>query len=365
MVTCGAARARKDGGPGQVFMTTDAVGGVWRYTVELCRGLAERGWHTDLSIVGPPPSAVQWRELPADTHAIASGIPLDWRAETPCDYVSAASRLSRSAVSSDVALIHAPAFIGEVHWNVPVTTVVHSCLTTWFEAVRGGPVPPDYAWRAEATARGLRRADAVAAPTRAFAETVRRSYGLPGVTAIHNGRRPMALPAVPRGRAVLTAGRLWDDGKKVAVLDEAAAGLSAPLRAAGSRRGPDGEAVPLHNAQPLGSLEEAEMACALASHTVFASAARYEPFGLAVLEAAQAGLALVLSDIPTFRELWDGAATFVPADEPDAWRAALERVLDAPQPWADLAQARAGRYTVQACVDGTLGFLCRAMEAAT
>ena len=41
--------------------------------------------------------------------------------------------------------------------------------------------------------------------------------------------------------------------------------------------------------------------------------ALYEPFGLAVLEAAQAGCALVLSDIPTFRELWDGAALFVAA----------------------------------------------------
>jgi hypothetical protein len=35
-----------------------------------------------------------------------------------------------------------------------------------------------------------------------------------------------------------------------------------------------------------------------------------EPFGLAVLEAAQAGCPLVLSDLPGFRELWDGAALF-------------------------------------------------------
>ena len=32
-----------------------------------------------------------------------------------------------------------------------------------------------------------------------------------------------------------------------------------------------------------------------------------------MLEAAGAGCPLVLSDIPTFRELWDGAALFVPA----------------------------------------------------
>ena len=63
----------------------------------------------------------------------------------------------------------------------------------------------------------------------------------------------------------------------------------------------------------------------LAARPVFVSAALYEPFGLAVLEAAQAGCALVLSDIPTFRELWDGAALFVAADDAAGFAAALER----------------------------------------
>jgi glycosyltransferase involved in cell wall biosynthesis len=40
----------------------------------------------------------------------------------------------------------------------------------------------------------------------------------------------------------------------------------------------------------------------------------YEPFGLAVAEAARAARPLVLSDIPTFRELWgDAALTSRPA----------------------------------------------------
>ena len=49
----------------------------------------------------------------------------------------------------------------------------------------------------------------------------------------------------------------------------------------------------------------------LPTRPIFVSVSRYEPFGLAVLEAAHAGCALVLSDIPTFRELWQGAASFV------------------------------------------------------
>lgn len=43
--------------------------------------------------------------------------------------------------------------------------------------------------------------------------------------------------------------------------------------------------------------------------------------GLSVLEAAQAGCALVLGDIDSLRELWDGAATFVPERQALAARA--------------------------------------------
>ncbi len=345
-------------------MSTDAVGGAWRYTVELCRGLSARGCTPEVIVFGPQPSGVQQGELAPHAHLVTTPVPLDWLAESPSDHASAASLLAGSASSADIALLHTPAFIGHRPWPVPVTVMMHSCLTTWFASVRGGTAPSDYAWRAAAAADGLRRADAVAAPTRAFAQAVRDAYGLAEVTAIHNGRRPLALPDVPRERAVLTAGRLWDDGKNVAVLDIAAAGLSAPLRAAGSLRHPDGWSVPLCNAHPLGSLDEAGMARAYASAAVFASASRYEPFGLAVLEAAQSGMALVLSDIPSFRELWDGAAVFVPPDDPDAWRAALEATLAAPAPWAARARQRAARYTADACADGTLAFLSRAMAAA-
>ena len=50
-----------------------------------------------------------------------------------------------------------------------------------------------------------------------------------------------------------------------------------------------------------------------------------------MLEAAQAGCALVLGDIPTLRELWDGAAIFVSPDQPSTLRLALQGLIeDAP-----------------------------------
>src|SRR5207244_3630962 len=81
---------------------------------------------------------------------------------------------------------------------------------------------------------------------------------------------------------------------------------------------------------------------------IYALPARYEPFGLSALEAALAGCALVLGDIPSLRELWDGAARFVPPDDAGALREALRELICDPQLRAGLgikARRAAEQYT--------------------
>jgi glycosyltransferase involved in cell wall biosynthesis len=109
--------------------------------------------------------------------------------------------------------------------------------------------------------------------------------------------------------------------------------------------------VELAHAQALGQLSAQEIGAWLARARIYASSALYEPFGLGVLEAAQAGCALVLSDIPTFHELWDGAAVFVDPNSPQAYAEAFDALAGDP-PRAlrlgELARARAARFTVEA-----------------
>jgi glycosyltransferase involved in cell wall biosynthesis len=150
---------------------------------------------------------------------------------------------------------------------------------------------------------------------------------------------------------VLTVGRLWDDGKNVRVLDEAGARLKVPVEAVGPLSGPNGTAVSFEHLQTPGELGLEQISARLAARPIFASSALYEPFGLSVLEAAQAGCALVLSDIPTFRELWGGAATFVAVDDAQGFATAIDNLLARPERRAELgaeAQIRALRYTPEA-----------------
>ncbi|MBV9783376.1 MAG: glycosyltransferase [Acidisphaera sp.] len=353
--------------PRRVLLSADAVGGVWRYALELADGLAGQGIETVLAVLGPAPSPAQAREAQAvpGLQLCSTGLALDWTAADAEALAAAGDGLVALAASRqvDIVHLHAPALAAWTRFAMPVVVVAHSCVGTWWRAVRGGPLPADLAWRAEPTARGLRAADAVIAPSRSFAAALRAEYGELAIDVVHNGRTPLAVPEIPRERAVLTAGRLWDEAKNVALLDAAAARLDVPVYAAGPVAFENGAQLQSRSLQLLGVVDDAALRRRMAGTAVFASVSRYEPFGLAVLEAAQAGMALVLSDIPTFRELWDGAALFV-SDDVEALAEALRRVLDDGESWARAARVRSGCFGAADMVRGTLAVLRKARGAA-
>jgi glycosyltransferase involved in cell wall biosynthesis len=300
-------------------MTTDAVGGVWTHALELAAAMAPRGVRTTLAVLGPGLDATR-RARAAQVprlDLVETGLPLDWLAETEAEVLQAGHAVAALATRSGAQLLqlNSPALAAAAEFPCPVVGVCHSCLATWWQAVRDGPMPEDFTWRVGLLARGYARCDALVAPSAAFAAATASAYGLTHAPeVVWNGRGPGRV-AGAASRFAFTAGRLWDDGKDLATLNRAAARLDLPVFAAGPACGPNGTTVDLRHLRLLGSLDDAALEGWLARGPVFVSTARYEPFGLAVLEAARAGCALVLSDIPSFRELWDGAALFVAAGD--------------------------------------------------
>jgi glycosyltransferase involved in cell wall biosynthesis len=345
-------------------MTADAVGGVFTYALDLSRGLAARGVRTTLAVVGPPPSAAQAAEARAISGLtlVHTGLELDWTAGASATVEAAGPRLAELAERSgaDLVQVNSAALAAHGDFPCPVVVAAHSCMGTWWRAVRGGPMPADFVWRTALAGRGYERAEAVVAPSQAFAEATARQHGLDRApVVVRNGRTAARARRRPEPAAfAFTAGRLWDAGKNLEVLDAAAARIRAPVIAAGPVQGPHGGRLPLARLVMAGDLSAAEVQRILARRPVFVSTALYEPFGLAVLEAAQSGCALVLSDIPTLRELWDGAALFVDPRDPGAVTEALNAVLHGPELRATLAAAataRARRYTVERMAGGMLG----------
>jgi glycogen(starch) synthase len=311
----------------KVLMTADTVGGVFTYARDLAAALDAE---VVLATFGPRPGPRAHRDLK-----------LEWM-DDPWDDLAAAERwLLELEAQERPDVVHLNAFAhGAAPFRAPKLVVGHSCVLSWWRAVKEAPAPSEWdAYRARVRA-GVQAAHAVVAPTAFMLRELARLYGpLPaGGRVIHNGS---AAPGAegPKERFVLAAGRFWDEAKNLTTLDAAARDLGAPVLLAGDTGGRS----PRH-ARALGPLAPGELASLRARAAVFAAPARYEPFGLAILEAARAGCSLVLGDIPSLRELWDGAARFVDPGDPDALCAALDEALQTPLP----ATERGRRYSLEA-----------------
>ena len=359
----------------QIFMTADAVGGVWQYALDLAHGLHSHGVETTLALLGPRPDASRIEEASAvdGLTLLPLDLPLDWTAATADEVMRAGATLTALADETGADLVHlnSAGLAAGAGFRAPVVIGCHSCVATWWAAVRSGPVPDDFLWRAKHVLQGYRAADALIAPTAAFADVSCRTYGLGEAPfVVHNGRSRIAprrdRPAFAASFA-FTAGRLWDDGKNLAVIDRAAARLAIPIVVAGPTEGPNGARIDLQHAKSLGPLSGAEIARWLRACPIFLSSALYEPFGLAVLEAAQAGCPLILSDIASFRELWDGAALFVPARDDRAFARAVEEIVkdaDLRGRMGAAAMKRALDYSVEAMTAETLAIYRPLLDAA-
>jgi glycogen(starch) synthase len=357
--------------PRHVLMTTDAVGGVWTYALDLSAGLLARGIAVTLAVLGPSPGPAQRRaakRIPGLT-LVETGLPLDWTAERPEEVAEAARGVAALTAARGADLVHlnTPALAAEARFSTPVVGACHSCLASWWSAVRGDtPMPESFRWRTDLLSRGYAGCDRLIAPSYAFMQTTAALYGAVPV-AVHNGRAASRRAAqTDRSLVVLTSGRLWDEGKNVRTLDRAAGRMRGQVHAAGALKGPDGQIATFNHILCLNQLDAPVLAERLERSAVFASLSLYEPFGLGVLEAAQAGCALVLSDIPTFREIWQGAAVFVPADDDAAVADVLDSLLDDRHRAAELGRCaleRSERFNVDRMIEGTLAVYGEALAA--
>ena len=339
----------------RILITTDVVGGVWVYTEELTDALLGRGHEVALVVLGGAgQDQLRWLEAHPELEWTSIGAPLEWMPE-PQPALSASLAPLRAAVQRfrpDV--IHLNQFFYGAHdLGAPKLLVHHSDVLSWWRAVRGEEVPDD-AWfrRYRGWVReGLAGADVRAAPSGWMAATAEATYGVDSFHPVHCGRSPeifLAASQAEREPLTVLAGRLWDEGKGARDLLGAARWLSGAGRVvvAGPAKHPAGGADFPTDAPGIewaGILTPAELRSLFGRASVYAATSCYEPFGLAPLEAVLAGCALVMSDIPSFRELWDECALFYPAGDAEALSKALRELLDDGTRRATLAAAARDR----------------------
>jgi glycosyltransferase involved in cell wall biosynthesis len=324
-------------------MTADTVGGVWGYSTELARALAPHGYEFVIATMGEPASADQRAEAAAlgNARLVESRFRLEWMEDPWEDVDRAGDWLLALASDTSPDLVHLNGYVhAALPWSVPRLVVAHSCVFSWWRAVYGRTPPPEWSRYFHRVRDGIESADLLVAPSWAMLDAIRSTYGVsvPG-RVIHNARSGRFRQSA-KEPFVLSAGRLWDEAKNVAMLARVAPALRWSVRVAGDQKG---RAMDGANVESLGQLTAAQLASQYSRASIYCLPARYEPFGLTVLEAALSGCALVLGDIASLRELWDGAAVFVSPDDENALQSTLARLIDDPRARRSLANAAAQR----------------------
>lgn len=327
--------------PHRVLMTADTIGGVWTYAMELARVFCEQDIEVALATMGAPLSDEQWSEAEqvANLGIFESSYKLEWMRD-PWDEVRAAGdwllELERD-LRPDIIHLNNYAH-GVLPFHAPKLMVAHSDVFSWWHAVKGEPAPEGWNTYRDVVTTGLRNADLVVAPSRSALTDVLHTYGPLRHTEVVPHGREISFRQLAKEPLILSSGRLWDEAKNICALTSIANALPWPVEVAGDCAGPGGKTVSFENVHLLGRMEGRPWIERLERASIFCLPARYEPFGWSEMEAALAGCALVLGDIQNLREMWRDAAVYVPPDNPDAVRTALQELIDHPDRRRELAQ---------------------------
>ncbi|MFP4104157.1 glycosyltransferase, partial [Coleofasciculus sp.] len=229
--------------PKRILMTADTIGGVWTYALELAAALRKYEIEIALCTMGAPLTSQQRTAVDtmSNVTVFQSDFKLEWM-DNPWDDVQQAGEWLLELVERlkpDVVHLNGYAH-GALPWKIPVLVVGHSCVLSWWEAVKGEAAPARWEQYRQHVRQGLQSADRVIAPSAAMLAALEQHYGkLTHGTVIPNGCNPDQFYVAQKQNIIFTAGRLWDEAKNVGVLEDIAPDLSWCVCIAGEQQHPD------------------------------------------------------------------------------------------------------------------------------
>ena len=336
----------------KILITTDAVGGVWKYSIDLASGLLAQQVEVVLVCMGPAPDTVQMSQVKKKHGFTFYHHPysLEWMDDPWEDIFDAGEWLLKIQQKEKADIVHLNCYThAALDWNCPVLVAGHSCVYSWFQAVKGQEPTPEWKEYYQEVQKGLHAADLVVAPTQSIMEAYEKIYGpFANKQVIYNGiDSAQARHGEVKKPLVFSMGRLWDEGKNVQRLIEAAPEINCDVVIAGAK--PDTIGALPDNVVLLGRLGHQEVMEWLGRASIYALPVKYEPFGLSFLEAAASGCALVGGRVPTLKEIWGNSMTYVNPDDPEDIASACNYLLVHPirQKLAASARKKAGQYTIE------------------
>jgi glycosyltransferase involved in cell wall biosynthesis len=356
-----------------VLVTADSMSGSWTYTRELVTGLVTRGARVTLVSFGeiPLPDQTSWMDHLHGLEYRPTAFRLEWMQEAEEDLAESSAFLAGLVRELQPDVLHLNQFCyGDLPVEVPRIVMAHTDLITWEHAVHNRAPRPDRSltWYREMVLRGIAGADVVVAPSAWMLERIRACYAPPRRgEVIYPGRNPIFFnPYVSKDDSVLAVGRLVDASKQVSLLTQHV--HPVPVCIVGAEQTVPVPRIPIRadvrvttdetSVAIRGPQTDAQLRALYSRASIFAATARYEPLGMAALEAAFSRCAIVANDIPSHREIWGDAALYFRTNDASSLAESI-RQLNADRPmrraYAELAYARAReRFTTKRMIEDYL-----------
>jgi glycosyltransferase involved in cell wall biosynthesis len=329
--------------PRRILMTTRTGRPSWDHSLELAGLLGRFGLDVALATLGEPPSNTQLEEAlrHPNLQVFPSRFGNGWEDGDWGEVERAGGWLLHLEEHVEPDLVHLHAYpFGAVPFRAPRLLAGHDCPVCRAQALQGGAATA-LGWERyrQAVRCALKEARMVITPTAAALDELAGLFGpLPEFRVIPAGRSPSRFPPREKEDLILSAGCFGDEAQNLPALEAVARELAWPVAilAEGSPGESDGGGK-----RPVRILDRPSperLATWYGRASIFAQPCRYEPTGLSALEAALAGCALVLGDVPSLRETWEGAALFVAPGDPLDLHRALELLIAEPKGRRGLAQ---------------------------
>jgi glycosyltransferase involved in cell wall biosynthesis len=331
----------------KVLLTTDNIGGVWTFSLNLAKGLKTHGIDVSLAVIGNELTENQKKESDfVDRHFFQGK--QEWMQDPWEDIEKAGYWLLDLEQELQPELIHLNSYsFGSLPWDIPVVLTAHSCVLSWWEAVKHEAAPPEWSLYRDYVMNGIRSADIVTAPSYSMLRSVEKFYGpVREGRVIRNGADASMYHSERKEDIVFCMGRLWDEGKNIRTVLSAAASIDYPVYIAGDYSGLDLADIPF-NVHFTGQLPRESILSWLSRAAIYLLPVRYEPFGYSFLEAALSNCALITGNKDSMKEIWKDAASYVDPDNPSEIASRVNTLMAdryVRQLMADRAQKRATSF---------------------
>lgn len=298
----------------KVLISTDNIGGVWTYTLNLAEGLRNRGVDVFIAVTGNVLTPEQQYMIKSFSYEV---IPTrqEWMSNPWEDIDKTIIRLNVLSRLVHPDVIHLNSFsYNSQEWKKPVIVVAHSCVLSWWNEVLNESPPSEWNRYIDKVSFGINNADIVVAPSYTMLNYVKKFYAPAVATVIYNGLNPEDYQTSEKENFVFSMGRLWDKAKNIRLIIDAAENIDSEIYIAGDRADEMNTAIP-SNIHFTGYLNPPQVRDYLSKAAIYALPVKYEPFGYTFLEAAMSGCALVTGDIQSMREIWSDGAIYSKTDD--------------------------------------------------